>query len=165
MKKFWDVIKDYVYIVIAVLLIRTFLCTPAIVDGSSMDTTLAAGQMVIINKLHYRIKDIKRFDIVVVRNEEDKDKIIKRVIGLPNEHISYKEGKLYINGVLKEVKDVTFQATDDFEYQTKEGEYFVLGDNRPVSKDSRILGPFTKKDILGRVKLRLFPFNKIGIVK
>ncbi len=165
MKKFWNVIKDYVYIVIAVLLIRTFLCTPAIVDGSSMDTTLAAGQMVIINKLHYRIKDIKRFDIVVVRNEEDKDKIIKRVIGLPNEHISYKEGKLYINGVLKEVKDVTFQATDDFEYQTKEGEYFVLGDNRPVSKDSRILGPFTKKDILGRVKLRLFPFNKIGIVK
>ena len=165
MKQFWNDIKDYVFIVIAVLLIRTFLCTPAIVDGSSMDTTLAEGKMVIINKLHYRIKDIKRFDIVVVKNREDKDKIIKRIIGLPNEHIEYKDGKLYINGVLKEAKDVTFQPTEDFEYQTKEGEYFVLGDNRPVSKDSRMLGTFTKKDILGRVKLRLFPFTKIGIVK
>ena len=165
MKQFWNDIKDYVFIVIAVLLIRTFLCTPAIVDGSSMDTTLAEGQLVIINKLHYRIKDINRFDIVVVKNEEDKDKIIKRVIGLPNENIQYKDGKLYVNGILKEAKGVTFQKTEDFEYQTKEGEYFVLGDNRPVSKDSRMLGAFTKKDIIGRVKLRLFPFTKIGIVK
>ena len=165
MKQFWNDIKDYVFIVIAVLLIRTFLCTPAIVDGSSMDTTLAEWQLVIINKLHYRIKDINRFDIVVVKNEEDNDKIIKRIIGLPNENIQYKDGKLYVNGILKEAKGVTFQTTEDFEYQTKEGEYFVLGDNRPVSKDSRMLGTFTKKDIVGRVKLRLFPFNKIGIVK
>ena len=63
MKKVWDSIKDYVYIVVAVLLIRTFLVTPAIVSGASMDNTLEDGQLVIINKLVYRVSDIKRFDI------------------------------------------------------------------------------------------------------
>ena len=164
MKKFWDNIKDYVYIIVVVVLIRTFLVTPAIVDGRSMDDTLKNNDLVIINKLIYRISDIQRFDIVVVKNDQDKDKIIKRVIGLPNEKITYRNNKLYINNELVKT-DITFKNTADFEYTTKNNEYFVLGDNRPDSKDSRYLGPFSKKKILGRVKLRLFPFKKFGIVK
>ncbi len=164
MKKFWDNIKDYVYIIVVVVLIRTFLVTPAIVDGRSMDDTLKNNDLVIINKLIYRISDIQRFDIVVVKNDQDKDKIIKRVIGLPNEKITYKNNKLYINNELVKT-DIAFKNTADFEYTTKNNEYFVLGDNRPDSKDSRYLGPFSKKKILGRVKLRLFPFKKFGIVK
>ena len=89
MKKVWDVVKDYVYIVVAVLIIRTFIVTPAIVSGASMDNTLADGQLVVVNKFIYRFNDIKRFDIVVVDNESSNDKIIKRVIGLPNETIKY----------------------------------------------------------------------------
>ena len=157
-------IKDYVYIVLIVVLIRTFLITPAAVSGSSMESTLNNHDLVIINKLVYRIKPIERFDIVVVNNDEDNDRIIKRVIGLPNETIEYKDNKLYINGKLIETK-LSFEYTDDFKVETKEDEYFVLGDNRDVSKDSRMLGSFNKKDIVGRVGIRFYPFDKVGYVK
>lgn len=164
MKKIWYSIKDYVYIVLIVVLIRTFLVTPAAVSGSSMESTLNNHDLVIINKLVYRIKPIERFDIVVVNNEEDNDRIIKRLIGLPNETIEYKDNKLYINGELIETK-LSFKDTDDFKVETKDDEYFVLGDNRPVSKDSRILGSFSKKDIIGRVGIRFYPFDKVDYVK
>ena len=164
MKKFWNAIKDYVYILVAVLLIRTFVIMPAIVNGASMNDNLYDGEAVIINRFIYYFSDIKRFDVVVVNNKKDKDKIIKRVIGLPNETIIYRNNKLYING--EEVKtNIAFKDTEDFEYTTKADEYFVLGDNRPVSKDSRYLGPFSKKRIMGRVDLRLWPLNKIGLIK
>lgn len=164
MKKVWLAIKDYVYIVVAVVLIRTFLITPAIVDGSSMDNTLNDGQLVIINKLVYNFKDVNRFDIVVLDNETDNDKIIKRVIGLPGEKIEYKNNELYIDDKLVK-SEIEFVDTEDFVTTTKENEYFVLGDNRIVSKDSRMLGNFTKEDIVGKVNLRLFPFKKLGMVK
>ena len=102
MKKVWNSIKDYVYIVLAVLIIRTYIVTPAIVDGDSMNNTLLDGQIVILNKITYRFNDVNRFDIVVIENREDNDKIIKRIIGLPNEKIRYTDNKLYINDKLIE---------------------------------------------------------------
>lgn len=164
MKKVWLAIKDYVYIIIVVILIRTLFVTPAIVSGASMDNTLENGQLVIINKFIYGFKDIERFDIVVVKNKVDKDKIIKRVIGLPNERIEYINNELYINGEKLET-GYNFPETNDFSTETGENEYFVLGDNRTVSKDSRMLGNFTETEIVGKVDLRLYPFNKIGLVK
>lgn len=164
MKKVWDSIKDYVYIVLAVLIIRTYIVTPAIVDGDSMNNTLLDGQIVILNKITYRFNDVNRFDIVVIKNSEDNDKIIKRVIGLPNEKIRYTDNKLYINDKLIET-NLSFKETQDFEYETKNGEYFVLGDNRVVSKDSRILGNFKKDDIVGKVSIRIYPLDRIGSIK
>ncbi len=164
MKKFLYEIKDYVIIIVAVVLIRTFIITPALVDGASMDNTLKDGQLVIINKFSMIVSEPKRFDIVVVKNNDSHDKIIKRVIGLPNEKIVYRDNNLYINGDLYK-EDYVLGNTTDYEVETGEDEYFVLGDNREVSKDSRILGNFKKKDIIGKVKIRLFPFNKIGKVK
>lgn len=163
MKKFWNTIKDYVYIILAVVLIRSFVVTPALVDGASMDETLKDGELVLINKFVYIVSDINRFDVVVVNNEHDEDKIIKRVIALPNEKIEYKDDVLYIND--KEVKGMTFEHTSDFVYETKDDEYFVMGDNRDISKDSRMLGNFKSKDIVGKVNLRIFPFKKFGSIK
>ncbi len=164
MKKFWNAIKDYVIIVAVVVLIRTFLVTPALVDGDSMKDNLINNDLVIINKLVYRFNDIQRFDVVVVKNDADHDKIIKRVIALPNEELIYRNNKLYINGD-EVITNIKFKDTTDFEYTTKDDEYFVMGDNRPISKDSRYLGAFSKKKIIGKVTLRLFPFNKFGKIK
>ncbi|MBR4177831.1 MAG: signal peptidase I [Bacilli bacterium] len=167
MKKTWLAIKDYVIIIVVVVLIRTFLVTPAIVDGASMDETLKDGQLVFINKIVYRLNDIKRYDIVVVKNEHDNDKIIKRVIGLPNETIKYQDNKLFINGELMDTSKfdvLVINDSRDFEITTGDDEYFVMGDNRPVSKDSRYLGNFKSSDIVGRVRFRLFPFTKFGII-
>ena len=164
MVKFLKEIKDYIIIIVVVILIRTFLVTPAIVDGDSMNETLLDGNLVLINKLTYRINDINRFDIVVLDNDTDNDRIIKRVIGLPNERIEYKDNKLYIND--KEVKlNMEFHDTNEFIAETKDNEYFVLGDNREVSKDSRILGNFTKDKIIGKVNIRFYPLDRIGKVK
>ena len=164
MKKIWNEIKDYIFIILAVVLIRTFIVTPAIVDGGSMDNTLENGQLVLINKFIYRFDDINRFDIVVINNDADSDKIIKRVIGLPNEIIEYRDNILYINGKKVEA-EIGFIDTEDFIAKTGENEYFVLGDNRLISKDSRYLGNFNRSSILGTVTFRFCPFDKIGFIE
>ena len=164
MNKFWKEARDYILIIIAVLIIRTFIVTPAIVDGASMDYTLEDGQLVFINKFVYNVKDVERFDIVVLNNEEDNDRIIKRIIGLPNEKIEYNNNQLYVNDKLIE-QNYEVEQTEDFTVVTKENEYFVLGDNRNVSKDSRMLGNFNKKDIVGRVNFRILPFKKFGSIQ
>ena len=94
MKEFWNKIKDYVYIVLIVVLIRTFIATPAIVDGYSMNDNLDDGQLVLVNKFIYRFDDIERFDVVVIDDNKYHDKLIKRVIALPNETIKYVNNEL-----------------------------------------------------------------------
>ena len=115
-----------------------------------------------INKIGLK-SGIDRFDIVVVKT--DNNRIIKRVIGLPGESVMYEDGKLYING--KYVEDsYSLSETKDFDnIVLKEDEYFVLGDNREVSKDSRMIGPVKKEQILGKTRLVIFPFTKIRIEK
>lgn len=157
-------VMTYLIIIIFVLLIKQFVLMPVIVDGSSMEPTLKDNEVLMLNKLD---KKIKRFDIVVLK--EGDSLLIKRVIGLPNEEVSYINNKLYINNVLTE--DIIKSYTSDFTfkdiqiYNLKDNEYFVLGDNRPHSADSRLFGLVSKKDILGITKLRLFPFDKFGMVK
>ena len=164
MNKFWKEARDYIIIIVVVVIIRTFLVTPAIVDGASMDYTLEDGQLVIVNKIVYKTSEVDRFDIVVLNNEQDGDKIIKRVIGLPNETIEYNNNQLYVNGKLIEQHYVV-KDTEDFTVTTGEDEYFVLGDNRLVSKDSRMLGNFKEEDIVGRVNFRLLPFKEFGFIE
>jgi len=151
----------YIIIIIVVLLIKMFIVSPIRVQGNSMDNTLSDGDIMILDEVSYRFKDIKRFDIVVVKTKNEF--IIKRVIGLPGEKIKYKDNKLFINNkYIKEEFD--HSETDDFdEVVLDKDEYFVLGDNRKVSSDSRYFGAFNKKDIKGCTKLTLFPFSRIGI--
>lgn len=166
MKKLWNEIKPYIYIVIIVVVFRTFIATPAVVDGDSMVRTLNDNDLVVLNKAILYFNDIERFDIVVIKNYKDEDKIIKRVIGLPNEKIEYKDNVLYINDKKVNMSSgVIFETTEDFVAETKANEYFVLGDNRDISKDSRYIGNFTKDEILGKVGFRFYPFDKIGFVK
>ena len=165
MEKFKKIIKEnysYILIIVVILLIRTYIVTPIRVNGTSMYPTLKQNEIMILNKIGLK-SGIDRFDIVVVKT--DNNRIIKRVIGLPGESVMYADGKLYING--KYVEDsYSLSETKDFDNMVlKEDEYFVLGDNRAASKDSRMIGPVKKEQILGKTRLVIFPFNKIRMEK
>ena len=150
----------YIIIIIVVIIIRTFIFTPVVVNGPSMMNTLHNGDVMILDKIGMKLGGIKRFDIVVIQT--GKTKIIKRVIGMPWETISYHDNKLYING--KEVSDNhSNEITYDFEeVKIPDGEYYVLGDNRTDSVDSRILGTIPKNEILGHATFIIYPFNRFS---
>lgn len=153
-------IVPYILIIILVLLFKRFVVSPVNVIGTSMYDTLYDGDIMILNETAYYFNDIKRFDIVVVKAKDEL--IIKRVIGLPGEKIKYEKGKLYING--KYVKEnFTHDGTDDFaEIEIGKNKYFVMGDNRDNSMDSRYFGAFDKKYIRGKTNLTVFPFKRFG---
>ena len=180
-----DIALDYgpfIILICFVIIIRMFICSPVRVDGSSMDTTLADGQILLLYKLKLHTKGISRFDIVVINADKDGE-IIKRVVGLPGEFVRYAieerdgvtKGILYVNnkvveeiGPSDEAKLQTCKFNGDIckdGIQLGENEYFVMGDNRGVSKDSRIIGPINKSKIQGITDIRLFPFSKFGKIQ
>lgn len=161
MKNFIKEYIPYLIIIVAVILIRTYIVTPVRVEGKSMYPTLDNKQILLLKKYD---KSYKRFDIVVLKYNDDR--LIKRVIGLPGETIKYENNKLYING--KYIKENFKRNTDtkDFNYyKIPEDSYFVMGDNRGNSTDSRIIGPVSKNNITGTIGISLFPFNRIGKIK
>ncbi len=168
MKKKIKGIIPYILIVVVVLAIKAWVITPVRVNGSSMYPTLHEKDIMLLDKLYYRFHEIKRFDIVVV--DEKGTYLIKRVIGLPGEHIVYKKNTLYVNG--KKIKEVVKNLeTEDFDSVTlgKEkipnNQYLVLGDNRNNSTDSRVLGFIPKEKILGKTDFILLPFDRFGTKK
>lgn len=150
----------YVIVIILVLLFKKFFYAPIKVNGESMMNTLRDKDIMILDVIGYKTKGLKRFDIVVV--DEGDEFIIKRVIGLPGEKVTYKNDQLYING--KKVTDrYGSKVTEDFEEVVPKGKYFVLGDNRTNSMDSRVFGAFPKSKILGKTKMVIFPFSRWGV--
>lgn len=149
-------------IILVVVLIRTFIVTPAIVNGTSMFPTLNNKDILLVKKYDHRLF---RFDIVVIKHQNTM--LVKRIIGLPGEHIEYRDSKLFINGI-----EVSEPFTDDEtrNFDIKELEfniiprnyYFVVGDNRDNSQDSRVIGFIEKSDIIGKTNFRLFPFKSFG---
>lgn len=160
-------IIEYIVLIVVILLIRTYLFVPIMVSGNSMVPTLNNGDVMILNKFSYLVNDIERFDIVVVDYENEY--IIKRVIGLPGDYVEYKNDILYVNG--KKIKEeYDREYTEDFNLNDLNIEkipnnyYLVLGDNRPISKDSRKIGLIDKKNIKGSTNFVLFPFSRFGNV-
>lgn len=164
-KTYKKYIKEYLpfsLFVLVIILIRIFICTPINVNGSSMSTTLKDGDIMILNKIGMKTDGLERFDIVVIQT--DSNFLIKRIIGMPGETISYKNEKLYINAEVLE-DEYNLNETGDFdEVKIGKGEYFVMGDNRNVSKDSRLIGTVSKEDIIGKTNFVIYPFNKFGKV-
>ncbi len=154
----------YVVIILVVILTRTFIVTPVRVDGTSMYPTLKDKDIILLKKYD---QNYQYGDIVILNYM--KTKLVKRIIGVPGDSIEVVDGKLYIN--MKKVDDPYSSITADFSLlelgysKIPEGYYFVMGDNRSASSDSRMIGLIKKSDILGTASFRIFPFNAFGSVK
>lgn len=154
-----------------VLPFRIYIAEPYIVSGASMDPTFETGDYLIVDKISYEIGKPKRNTVVIFRYPNDPSKsFIKRIIGLPGEKVVMKDNIVSIintenpNGFVVDQSYVTHKSPSTFEKELGPDEYFVMGDNRLESFDSRSWGPLPSKYILGEPILRLLPLKKIGVL-
>lgn len=164
-KEFLKDALKYIIAIVVILIFAIYVVSFQEVIGPSMDNTLKSGDITVVNKLVFRLRNIKRNEIVSLKKD---DKImVKRIIGLPGEHIEYKDNILYVDG--KKISDSRSPSTKDFKLESigydtiPKDMYLVLGDNRTNSSDSRTFGLVKKSDIIGKVNIRIYPFNKIKI--
>ena len=170
-----ELLSWLIYIVIVVILslgIITFIGQRTKVSGHSMETTLSDGDNLIVDKISYRFRDPERFEIIVFPFQyEEHTYYIKRIIGLPGETVQVIDGYVYINGEMLD-ENYGLEVMDDPGIAAEpitlgEDEYFVLGDNRNHSSDSRdpSVGVLHRNDIMGRAWIRIWPFDKFGVIK
>lgn len=166
-KELWEYIKMIIFVVVVVLIVNNFLLINARVPSESMEKTIMTGGRFFGNRLAYLFDDPERFDIVVFKYPDDESQLfVKRVIGLPGETVEIKDGKVYINGSETSLDDSFTPETptgDYGPYVVPEGSYFMLGDNRNHSGDSRFWKqPYVEKEkIVGKAIFRYFPGVKI----
>ena len=173
-----DIIESIVTVFVTVvvsLVVVNFFFMPIVVNGSSMYPTLQDKSYGFSNIFSRRVSGIERFDIVVVYLESRDENLVKRVIGLPNETITFTNDTLYVNGTpidqpfldeeyVKSIKNSTSSGlfTADFTITLGDDEYFCMGDNRLRSADSRVYGAFKQSDIISKGIFIVFPFNLFG---
>lgn len=171
---FREILDWVIYIGVILLftyLIITYVGVRTRVSGQSMQPTLHDGDNLLVDKLTYRFRDPKRYEIVVFPYKYEEDTYyIKRIIGLPGETVQIIDGYVYINGE-KLKKDYGAEVMQDAGIAEEpimlgEDEYFVLGDNRNHSSDSRVpnVGVLKRKDLMGRAWVRIWPFDSIGVI-
>lgn len=158
--------KIIIFAVIITFILRSFVFATSIVEGESMHPVLEDGERIIFNKLIYIVSEPDRGDIVIIQHPEKN--YVKRIIGLPNETIEMRDHVLYIDGEEQKqsfVDNIQSQLTGNFgPYEIPEDHYFVMGDNRAVSRDSRNgkngLGFIDRADIIGRSEFIIYPFDE-----
>lgn len=164
----------YILIIVGLTyLIITFVGQRTRVSGSSMETTLSDGDNLIVDKLSYRFQEPKRYDIIVFPYQHEENTFyIKRIIGLPGETVQVVDGYTYVNGEIlssdvygAEVMDSPGIAAQPIELG--EDEYFVLGDNRNHSSDSReaSVGVLKREYLIGKAWIRIYPFDSVGVIR
>jgi signal peptidase I len=166
----WDILKFALLAIVIVLPIRMYIASPFIVSGSSMEPTFATGNYLIVDQISYRFENPARGEVIVFRYPNDPSKFfIKRVIGLPGETVKIQDGKILIknngadNYIGLDEPYLKYLKHDNLITTLKESEYFMMGDNREASSDSRAWGPLRKEFITGKVMVRLLPIKGVGI--
>ena len=168
----WEILKIVIISLAIIIPIRYFLIQPFFVNGASMDPNFFNGDYLIIDEISYRFKEPARGDVVIFRYPLDHSQFfIKRIIGLPEETIKIEDGKVIINNGSEKpfVLDETAYLKDTYtagnvEISLASNEYFVLGDNRQASSDSRKWGELNRRYIIGRAWIRAWPFNRVKII-
>ncbi|HMB17415.1 MAG TPA: signal peptidase I [Candidatus Paceibacterota bacterium] len=170
MKKiFWsflEIFETVIIAVVAVVLIRTFITQPFLVSGSSMEPTFENGNYLLVDELAYRFREPERGEVVVFKDPINGSSFyIKRIIGLPGEKVVIDDGKVsvYKGDDLKRLEEgyvLNVNEREDYEKKLEKNEYFVMGDNRGFSFDSRNWGPLGENKIVGLVRFRLWPVSE-----
>lgn len=175
MKEILEYVKIILISLVSVYLITNFIVKPIRVDGESMFPTLKDQEAGLSNVLSVKLKDINRFDVVIAYEPHTQKYWVKRVIALPFETIEFKDDVLYINGEATAEPFLDTEYVDELKKQglftqnfgpitMGEDEYFLMGDNRVNSSDSRYRGPFHYSDLVSKGVLVLFPLDEVGIV-
>lgn len=169
----YEIIKTITFVLLAAFLIRYFLIQPFVVEGQSMEPNFHNNEYLVVEKVSYRFGEPKRGDVVIFKAPTNPDlDYIKRIIAVPGETIKIANNKIYINGVQISEEyipssDLTLVSQDNTTIMEKilgTNEYFVLGDNREHSSDSREFGILEKSLIIGKVWVTVFPWNNFGII-
>ncbi|MEK7669109.1 MAG: signal peptidase I [Patescibacteria group bacterium] len=167
---FWEFVRYAIIALLIVIPFRIFIAQPYVVSGSSMDPTFKDADYLIVDQLSKRFEEPARESVVIIKYPKDPSKFfIKRLIAFPNEKVEIKDGIVTVfndvnpGGITIKDPYVVFKKSENFTAQLAEDEYFVMGDNRAGSSDSRIWGPVPKKYIIGRPIIRLMPLNKINV--
>lgn len=164
-------IVDIVVVIVFAVLLVTWFGMRARVSGHSMEPVLDSGDLVLVDRLTYELKEPERLDIILYQTGEDERSSIKRIVGLPGETVRIRDGHLYIDGEMLELKDhlgeVVAPGLAEQEIYLAEDEYFVLGDNRDSSEDSRFenVGNIERSRIIGKIWFRISPFVKMGPIR
>lgn len=164
-----ELLKYAIVALVIVIPFRIFIAQPYIVDGSSMDPTFKNGDYLIVDQISKRFVVPDRLSVIIIRYPKDPSKFfIKRLIAFPGEKITIENGKVTIfknNEKIEELNEpyIYYTKNENFSRELKENEYFVMGDNRASSSDSRIWGALTKENIIGTPIIRLLPINKITL--
>jgi signal peptidase I len=175
----WDLVKTLIIFISLYFIVKTYVAQPFLVKGRSMETTFSDGDYLIVDQLTYNFNEPKRSEVVVFHTEfilggKENEYYIKRVIGIPGDRVVIKDGKvtLYYNNsitptsleenyILEGLKTLSNEPID---IVLGQDQYFVMGDNRGNSSDSRYWGPVDRSYIIGRPIVRLFPFNKVRLL-
>ena len=167
---FWELVQYAVIALLIVIPFRIFIAQPYIVSGSSMDPTFEDADYLIVDQLSKRFEEPKRESVIIIRYPKNSSKFfIKRLIGFPGEALEIKKGVVTIynesnkEGLKLDESYVVYKKDENFSIKLGADEYFVMGDNRAGSSDSRVWGPLPKKYIVGRPILRLLPLDEIGL--
>ena len=168
----WEVLEVVIVAVATVFLIRTFLMQPFLVSGASMEPNFSSGHYLLIDEITYRFREPKRGEVIVFRYPQSPSTYyIKRIVGLPGEKVAVEKGSVTVfnkeNPEGFKVEEFYLPAdlrtSGSLTKPLNENEYFVLGDNRNYSYDSRSWGPLDKKFIIGIARLRLLPITKVSV--
>ncbi|MFC1720817.1 signal peptidase I [Patescibacteria group bacterium] len=166
----WEIVRFAILALIIVVPIRMYIASPFIVSGGSMDPTFGNGHYLIIDQISYRFEEPERGDVIVFKYPNDTSKFfIKRIIGLPGETVDLQNGSTVIKneilpgGFTLDEPYVKFKKNDTISITLADDEYFVMGDNRKASSDSRIWGPLKTEFIKGETLVRLLPITKVDI--
>ncbi len=162
-----EILEILAVVLVSIYIVYGFVAQPFLVQGASMEPSFLDGDYLLVDEIAYRLREPQRGEVIIFKNPtNESDFFIKRIIGLPGEQVIVSNGNVIIDGELlsEDYLPPGIEVSGEYAFQLKDDEYFVMGDNRPQSYDSRRWGPLDEDLIVGVVRLRLWPPSEFGVL-